>query len=340
VVYYAQDTEVLTTFFVTTTIPAGNAPYTSIFTDKKSAAVTEVIGVNSKLSAPSISSTDFSVSSRPGSTSSPNTPPNSPASTKSSSGLSSGAKIGIGVTIPLVFIILSVVGILFCLRRRKVGQLAGIGQPETHDGGLPEHMSTLSIFKESKEHPPSYKGSHVEADSSPIAEMHQDQPSTAMISSPNPASHELNADQQRHESGGTPAFPSHELSSHQQHYEASGNPKYASHELPTQAQASSQASASPEQTRNAAPIPPAEAISSSSFPAPWDTSGAAGFEKDLSIGPAEAAVAEDQELKELEQEVARVQMQKQRLQQMQALEAREEELRRSIAERKKLAKKP
>jgi hypothetical protein len=57
----------------------------------------------------------------------------------------------------------------------------------------------------------------------------------------------------------------------------------------------------------------------------------------LNIGPAEAALAEDQELKELEEEVARVKAQKQRLQELQALEAREDELRRSIAERKKLA---
>jgi DNA recombination-dependent growth factor C len=57
----------------------------------------------------------------------------------------------------------------------------------------------------------------------------------------------------------------------------------------------------------------------------------------LNIGPAEAAAAEDQELKQLGEEVARVKVQKQSLQ---ALQAREEELR-SITERKKVgAKKP
>jgi len=89
------------------------------------------------------------------------------------------------------------------------------------------------------------------------------------------------------------------------------------------------------------PATPSPGPSSSAFTPPWDSSGAAEYEKDLNIGPAEAAAAEDQELKELEEEVARVKMQKQRLQELQALEAREDELKRSIAERKKMgAKKP
>jgi DNA recombination-dependent growth factor C len=52
----------------------------------------------------------------------------------------------------------------------------------------------------------------------------------------------------------------------------------------------------------------------------------------LNIGPAEAAAAEDQELKQLGEEVARVKVQKQ------SLQAREEELR-SITERKKMGAK-
>jgi hypothetical protein len=63
----------------------------------------------------------------------------------------------------------------------------------------------------------------------------------------------------------------------------------------------------------------------SSFPPSRDSTGAPEYEKELNIGPAEAAAAEDQELEQLGEEVARVKAQKQRLQELQALEALEEE---------------
>ena len=190
-VYYAQDTQVLTTFFVTTTIPAGAVPYTSIFTDAKSAAITEVIGVTAA-----------------------STPTGAPISPVPSSGLSSGAKIGIGVAIPLVFIGLSIIAILFFLRHRKVGQQAE--RPERHDGGLPEPTSTISILKESGDHPPSYQSPQVEVGGAPIAEMHQDQQPLGMVGKPESTSHELNADEQKPPLDGNPAPPSHELTSDQQ----------------------------------------------------------------------------------------------------------------------------
>ncbi|KAE9370981.1 hypothetical protein N431DRAFT_412782 [Stipitochalara longipes BDJ] len=276
VIEYVTDTNVLTTFFTTTTIPLGQAPYTSTFTDQSSAAVTEVIGVNT--------------------------------GSNSSSGLASGTKIGIGVAIPLAFVALA--GVLFWfLRRRKNSQVAQSGAPETYDSGLPEPTSNGATLEEHKSNLPA------------------------------PTSHELNAiaGEQRH-------YPSQELSSDQQRYEASGNPIYAGHELPTQPMTPSPAPASPASSPTRKPVAlsaPSPGPSSSAFTPPWDSSGAAEYEKDLNIGPAEAAVAEDQELKELEEEVARVKMQKQRLQELQALEAREDELKRSIAERKKMgAKKP
>ena len=309
--YYAQDTQILTTFFVTTTIAAGAVPYTSTFTDQESAAITDLIGVT------------------PG----PNPMPCSSTNSSCHKGLAYGAKIGIGVAIPLFFIALSIIAILFFLRRRRASRQTE--QPERHDGGLPELTSTIDILKDSGDNPPSYQSPHVEIGGAPIAEMHQDQQPLDIARNPQSMSHELNADQQKHESGGNPVSPSHELSSDQQRYEASGNPVYTDNEKSVQAQTSSQDSASPVKAQDPAPAP-----SASSFQPPWDASGAADYERELNIGPAEAAAAEDQELKELEEEVARVKMQKQRLQELQALEAREEELRRSIAERKKMGKKP
>lgn len=322
VIEYAEDTDVLTTFFTTTTIPSGQAPYTSIFTDQVSAAITEVIGVHQ--------------GSKPSSSSSPgsDTNPDNPSSANSSGGLSSGAKIGIGVAIPLAFIAVAAVGLIWFLRRRKNRREVQSG-PQTHDGGLPEPTSTIAVVEEPKDLPPSYHGLHVEAGGSPIAEMSQDQHPT---STPEPA---LNTSQQRYEAGGVAMPRGQELSADQARYEASGDPVYAGHELSTQPMTPSPTPASPVSSPTRKPVPLATASPgpSSSFPPPWDSSGATEYERDLNIGPAEAAAAEDQELKELEEEVARVKMQKQRLQELQALEAREDELRRSIAERKKLGKK-
>jgi hypothetical protein len=302
---YITDTDVLTTFFTTTTIPSGQTPYTSTFTDQSSAAITEVIGATA--------------GSSPGS------------SSPSTNGLSSGAKIGIGVTIPLAFIAFAGVGLLWFFRRRRNNR--------GFESGAPEPTSTIAALEEPKDHPPSYHGLPVEAGGTPITEMNQHQHPTTIVASPEPGSHELNAvaGEQRH-------YPSQELSSDQQRHEASGNPIYTGHELPTQPMTTSPTPASPVSSPKRKPVSITVASpgpSSSSFPPPWDPSGAAEYERGLHIGPAEAAIAEDQELKELEEEVARVKMQKQRLQDLQALEAREDELRRSIAERKKMgAKKP
>ncbi|KAE9372754.1 hypothetical protein N431DRAFT_545277 [Stipitochalara longipes BDJ] len=162
VVYAAADTSILTTYYVTTTVPSGAPEYTSIFTDKKSAAITEVIAVTS------------GGTPKPTSPSSSPTSPNNPASPKSqpqpqsSSGLSTRAKIGIGVTIPLFFILL-ILALVFFLRKRKKHVPE---QQESGDGGLPEPMSNIS---ELKANPPSYSGRgenlHVEAEGVPIHEM-------------------------------------------------------------------------------------------------------------------------------------------------------------------------
>jgi capsule polysaccharide export protein KpsE/RkpR len=61
----------------------------------------------------------------------------------------------------------------------------------------------------------------------------------------------------------------------------------------------------------------------------------APYEQDRNVGPSPEQVAEDEELAALEAEVTRVKQQRERLEQLQALEAREEQLKRSILERKK-----
>lgn len=211
-------------------------------------------------------------------------------------------------------------------------------QQETHDGGLPEPTNTIAGLEKHKDNPPSYHGLHVEAGGAPISEMDPDQ-AQFRHNMAQPTIHELNAAQQRYEAIGSPVYTGQELSADQARYEASGNPVYVGQELSSQPMTPSPIPASPVSSPSRKPVPvatPAGGQSSASFPLPWDSSGAAEYERELNIGPAEAAAAEDQELKQLEEEVARVKMQKQRLQELQALEAREEELRRSIAERKKL----
>jgi hypothetical protein len=314
VVFAAQDTAVLTTFVVTSTIASGAAAYTSTFTDNKSAAITKVIGIPS-----SGSSTKTTPTSSPGSSPSPNTSPNtSPSPGQSSSGLSSGAKIGIGVAVPLV-LILFVLGLFWFLRRRKSNQTPTQPEPqETGDGGLPEPMSTIKDLGYPKTNPPSYRGeleehSHVEAGGVPI--------------------HEMNASNPLYDSHGDPAYRSQELNGNQQRYEANSNPVYPSHELTAEnRQPEAPSPGSPTLSRK--PVPQAE-TSTSSFPPPWDRTGMAPYEQDRNVGPSPEQVAEDEELAALEAEVTRVKQQRERLEQLQALEAREEQLKRSILERKK-----
>jgi hypothetical protein len=179
-------------------------------------------------------------------------------------------------------------------------------------------MSTIKDLGYQKANPPSYRGeleehSHVEAGGVPI--------------------HEMNASQQRPDPNGNPTYGSQELNANQQRYEANSNPVYQSHELTAenpQQQAPSPGSPTPSRK----PVPQAGAPTSS-FPPPWDRNGIAPYEQDRNMGPSPEQVAEDEELAALEAEVTRVKQQRERLEQLQALEAREEELKRSILERKK-----
>jgi hypothetical protein len=117
----------------------------------------------------------------------------------------------------------------------------------------------------------------------------------------------------------------------EQRYEANNNSLYPTHESTTE-------SAQPQSPTTASPRSPAPSRRSlpraSSFPQPWDSSGAAEYEQQLNKRPSQKDVAEDAELAGLEAEVARVKQRGDRVEELHALEAREEELRKSIQERK------
>ena len=314
VVYAAADTSISTTYYITTTVTSGQEEYTSTFTDKKSAAITEVIAVTS-------GGTPKPTSSLPSPTTpiNPATSPNSPASSQtqtqaqSSSGLSTGAKIGIGVAVPLFFIFLALALLLFLRKRRKQAP----EQQEKGDGGLPEPMSNIS---ELKANPPFSQGGrkdelHVEAQGVPI--------------------HEMNAPavEPRYEADGKQEFPSgNELDAKpaERSYEADGNPGFTTHnEL---AAKPAQWKPLPPQT---APVVPEERTTA--FPPPWNSTGGAEYEYPQMTSHGLGLASEDPEIAQLEEEAARMKKKRERLQEMQELEEKEEAIRRSILERKKAA---
>ena len=204
-----------------------------------------------------------------------------------SSGLSTGAKAGIGVAVPLAFIAF-ILGLLFCFLRRCKHSRAPEPQLETHDGGLPEHISTVSELKANLDSfPRAAYETRAEAGGVSIHEI--------AASQERPIHHELTADplQYRARSLASPISPT----------------------FPTRK-----------------PVPSAEA-SPASFPPPWNSSGVAEYEENLRTSP--TPEAEDIELAELKVEVALVKQKRERLQELQALEAREEELRDRILAREK-----
>jgi hypothetical protein len=103
-----------------------------------------------------------------------------------SSGLSTGVKAGIGVVVPLGFIVF-ILSLFWFLRRRKNSR-APETQPETHDGGLPEPISTVSELKANPNSFPgaAYEGPRAEAGGVPIYEI--------AASQERPIGHELNMD--------------------------------------------------------------------------------------------------------------------------------------------------
>ncbi|KAH9220699.1 hypothetical protein DL95DRAFT_455974 [Leptodontidium sp. 2 PMI_412] len=231
-------------------------------------------------------------------------------------GLSSGAKIGLGVAIPLVALAIILGAFLFFRRRRR---RASAEIQETHDGGLPEHISAIP---KAEKLPPQYPGYFSELGGSIRVPVHKmDQSHTPAIGSD---LHKLNND---------PASQRYEMNS--DGTRATGYPTQRHFPPPPLADDN------PETSARGDPI-------STSFPPPWeDTHGYPSHSSSVPIESESAPqmsnnpvhnspnIVEDTELRELEREMAQIRDKKERLQQLQALESREEELRRTIEEKRR-----
>lgn len=227
-------------------------------------------------------------------------------------GLSTGAKIGIGITIPLVVLI--AIGILaFCLlrRRKKKRNTPNGDQPPE----LPEETSSRrelesGAFVKRKE----------DKDDGQIHELSQQQVGEKNV-------HELKADSY---APVVSPVPIHELAPQ------TPTPRY---EL-TDTGITSQTppvpkSPPPGVTRK--PVNPSPAPVSGYFSPPWEIpEGESSFSAAYTGPPVSSTQAnEDQELREMEEEMARIKEEKDRLRRMQSLEAREKELRKTIEARKR-----
>ncbi|KAG4427844.1 hypothetical protein IFR05_016674 [Cadophora sp. M221] len=346
VLILAADTSI-STFNTYTTLSAGVLGYTSTVTAQDSPAITRIFGIEETFPAtifslgttsPSASSIGTSsrgtkTSTAAGTSLSTITTEESTATAKSS-GLSSAAKIGLGVAIPLVILAILLGIFLFFRRHRR----APPEIQETHDSGLPEHISAIpSADKIPPQHPGHFSelGGGVGV---PVHEM--DQSYTPVMGGD---LHELNND---------PASPRYELNAdgtratgyHSQHHfplpplpdsnpepSARGVPISSSfpppwentHGYPSHSPSHSNLNSIPSESEPPPPAP-APAQQASTIPAPINNS-------------ANKTETEDAELRELEREMAQIRDKKERLQQLDALELREEVLRRTIEERRRRA---
>ena len=240
-----------------------------------------------------------------------------PANNSSSGSISSGAKIGIGVAVPLVTIIFGLACLwYFRRRRRNQSPVSGEQQAEKNDGGLPEPISTIDELP--KALPPSYQSRvgefgrvPVEAGGTPIHEMNQG------FSEGGRGGNQV----EERNDGTTGGGQRHELGA-------------------VASQRNESSSAVVGQS------PPQPSTHTSSFPPPWDSNKGYCYTPSRSyspqVGTAEIGteqrstnVDEDVELRQMEEEMARVRQRRERLQSMQELEAREEALKKAIEERRK-----
>lgn len=241
---------------------------------------------------------------------------NAGSSNRNSGGLLPSAKIAIAVAVPLTVIIIAIL-VAVCLRRRyRLRQATGPQTREDDDGGLPEHVSTMV---EIKHHPSRYpQNSHhfdqtgdagivsvYELDKTPTARARQFRHEGLTAIDSTSAVHELTVDEQGLNLG----------------VEQLEN---------TDSQRATLAASTPH-----------------TFALPWDISeGIASRSSTLVPAPLKKSVAEDaishhvpdagedNELQQLESEMAQIRGKRERLQQLQVLESREEELRRVIEEKR------
>lgn len=288
-----------TVLFTTTTyisVPSGQKPYTSTITG----AFGLTVDVGFTGTVPQTSSTTS----------------NSQPTFTTPAGLSTGAKIGIGVTIPLVVLI--AIGILaFCLlkRRKKRNTPTGDQPPE-----LPEETSSRrelesGAFVKRKE-----DKNAIEAADGQIHELSQPQVAGTDV-------HELKADSY---APVVSSLPIHELAP------PMPTPRYELTDTGITTQ-TPPVPKSPPPAVTRKPVSPSPAPVGGYFPPPWETPEGEGSYSAAHTGPPVPSTQanEDQELREMEEEMARIKEEKDRLRRMQSLEAREKELRKTIEARKR-----
>ena len=133
---------------------------------------------------------------------------NAGSGNRNSGGLLPPAKIAIAVTVPLTIIIIAIL-VAVCLRRRhKLRQVLDPQTREEDDGGLPEHVSTMAEIKYHPSSHPQNSGqldrtrdagivSVYELDKFPTAGAQEVRHEHLHATESTSASHELNADNQR-----------------------------------------------------------------------------------------------------------------------------------------------
>lgn len=227
-------------------------------------------------------------------------PTTSTPTSASSSGLSTGAKIGIGVAVPLVVILLAIGAFIFFRRRKRSVQA------QTDDGGLPEHVSNIAELKDNSQ-PPGYHQNPAEAGGNPI--------------------HEMNDNHSRGYAQEVAASPIHELNS-----DATNSRQLSPANTPRdESLGTSPKSEIAAVGRKPVATPP---LPKSSVPAPWENSGEIPYPAP-SLDPAHVTQNDDVDLKEMQEEIVMIRERKERLRSLQALDEREEQLKRKIEERKK-----
>ncbi|KAK0104813.1 hypothetical protein ONS95_005081 [Cadophora gregata] len=225
-------------------------------------------------------------------------PTNTPAPTPPPSGLSLGAKIGIGVAIPLAVIALALGIFIYLRRKRKATRKHVVETQETDDGGLPEHISDIPKVDVSK-FPENPNGFR--------------------------QVHELGHDDQ----SGVVRRDVHELNNET----APTRHEMIARESPGDVALTRSAHEDGSLASTGVSI---------SHPGHQETPPGVQFAQrnqspNLVTNPKVHDVEDDEEVREMQQEMAHIQARREQLQRLQALEAREAELKRTIEEKKAAA---
>lgn len=281
VVYVWLEGASITTLVSTTTVAPWESPFTSTVTAKDSPIATRVIGVPYTASPTSATPTSSSTVTQTSS------------ATPAPSGLSLGVKVGLGVSLPLAIVGIAI-GIFIYLRKRKSPRHDIVEPQETHDGGLPEHVSDISKVDLSKfpQDPNGFRQVH---------ELGHDEESDMTrrvvheLSNETASRHEMNA-------GDTP-----------------GGGTLADTARGDGSTASTAVSKSHTGRQGVPPVTRSAHTEQSTHPSPNHNT---------------LNMEVNEEVRAMQQEMAHIQARKEQLQRLQALEAREEELKKTIEQKR------